>query len=204
VHTLLIATTNTGKLREIQSMLAGLPMDIRALSADAVHVALPPPEETGETFAENARLKALYYANATGLLTVAEDSGLEIDALNGAPGVRSARYPGATYEERFRNLYTELAARHATPPITARFVAVLALARGHEILFEARGTVEGEIAPAPRGNGGFGYDPIFYYPPYGHTLAEVTDADKSRISHRGAAFRQLRSFLEEQLRRPSA
>jgi XTP/dITP diphosphohydrolase len=198
-ETLIIATTNAGKLREIQAMLAGLPLVVRALSVDDD---VPAPEETGQTFAENARLKALYYATVTGALTVAEDSGLEIDALNGRPGVLSARYPGATYEERFRNLYAELAAArdpdgtHAMPPFTARFVCALTLARGNDILFEARGTVEGEIADEPRGTEGFGYDPIFYYPPYHHTLAEVSDEEKARVSHRGVAFRQLRAFLQ--------
>jgi XTP/dITP diphosphohydrolase len=198
--TLLVATTNKGKLREIQSALDGVtvdgaPMDVRLLPDDD---AIPAPEETGSTFAENARLKALYYARATGLLTVAEDSGLEIDALDGAPGVLSARYPGATYDERFRRLFAEMAARGAVTPErrTARFVAALALARANDVLFETEGVIEGRIADAPSGAGGFGYDPIFFYPPYGRTLADVTDAEKLRVSHRGAAFRELRAFLE--------
>jgi XTP/dITP diphosphohydrolase len=195
---LLIATTNAGKLREIRELLADLPLTVIALSPDFHQ--LPAPEETGTTFDANARLKARYYADATGLLTVAEDSGLEIDALDGRPGVHSARYPGATYAERFRNLYAELAARGAsggTSGSTARFVCALALAapRASAMIFEARGVVEGEIAPAPRGDGGFGYDPIFYYPAYGRTLAEVTSAEKLEVSHRGAAFRQLKTFL---------
>jgi XTP/dITP diphosphohydrolase len=190
---LLIATTNPGKLREIREVLADLPLTVIALAPDFAQ--LPAPEETGTTFAENARLKARYYAKATGLLTVAEDSGLEIDALDGRPGVLSARYPGADYAERFRNLYAELAARGASGS-TARFVAALALAApSGEITFEARGVVEGEIAPAPRGEGGFGYDPIFVYPRYGRTLAEVSSAEKLAVSHRGAAFRQLKAFL---------
>lgn len=192
--TLLVATTNAGKLREVRDLLGDLPLDIRALPDDAA----VPPEETGQTFAENARLKAHYYASATGLLTVAEDSGLEIDALQGAPGVLSARYPGATYEERFRNLFSEMASRGATDPAhrSARFLCALALASPDALVFEARGAVHGVIADAPRGAGGFGYDPIFFYPPYGLTLAEVTEADKARVSHRGEAFRQLRAFLE--------
>jgi XTP/dITP diphosphohydrolase len=208
--TLLVATTNKGKLREIQSALEGVTVDgvaidVRLLPQDDDD-AVPAPEETGSTFAENARLKALYYAEATGLLTVAEDSGLEIDALDGAPGVLSARYPGATYDERFRRLFAELAARGAIAPErrTARFVAALALARpgasnsagACEVLFETQGVIEGRIAGAPSGAGGFGYDPIFFYPPYGRTLADVTDAEKLRVSHRGAAFRELRTFLE--------
>jgi XTP/dITP diphosphohydrolase len=228
---LLVATTNIGKLQEIEALLAGLPLVVTALSALptlststiwTAHDDLPAPEETGQTFAENARLKARYYAEATGLLTVAEDSGLEIDALDGGPGIFSARYPGATYAERFQNLYAEMAARGHTHS-TARFVCELALASpsppapgppapgdshaidtataptpstSPAIIFEARGIVEGEIAPSPRGTDGFGYDPIFYYPPYGRTLAEATADEKARVSHRGAAFRQLRAFLE--------
>lgn len=204
--TLLVATTNKGKLREIQSALegvtvGGVPIDLRLLPDDA---GIPAPEETGSTFAENARLKALYYARATGMLTVAEDSGLEIDALDGAPGVLSARYPGATYGERFTRLFAEMAARGAGPDAPqrrgARFVAALALARPDrtgEVLFEAEGIIEGRIADAPSGAGGFGYDPIFFYPPYGRTLADVSDAEKLRVSHRGAAFRELRTFLTQ-------
>lgn len=190
---LLIATTNLGKLREIRELLAGMPLSVIALAPDFEQV--PAPEETGTTFAENARLKARYYAAATGLLTVAEDSGLEVDALDGRPGVLSARYPGATYAERFQNLYAELAARGASGS-TARFVAAVALVRpSGEIVFEAQGVVEGEIAPQPRGEGGFGYDPIFFYPAYGRTLAEVNSQEKLTVSHRGAAFRQLKTFL---------
>jgi XTP/dITP diphosphohydrolase len=195
IERLLIATTNAGKLREIRELLADLPLTVIALSPDFDQ--LPVPEETGHTFAENARLKARYYADATGLVTVAEDSGLEVDALDGRPGVLSARYPGATYEERFRNLYAELSARGATGS-TARFVCALALAAPGQsaMMFEARGVVEGEIAPAPRGEGGFGYDPILYYPAFGRTLGEVTSAEKLQVSHRGAAFRQLMTFLQ--------
>jgi XTP/dITP diphosphohydrolase len=195
----LVATTNAGKLREIHALLAGLPIDLRLLDASADIAA---PEETGATFAENARLKACYYAHATGLLTIAEDSGLEIDALGGRPGVLSARYPGATYAERFRNLYAELASpqpptllEEPNPAWTARFACAVAVARGDDILFETRGTVEGFIAATPRGTHGFGYDPIFFYPPYGATFGEVTDEEKSGVSARGAAFRALRVFL---------
>jgi XTP/dITP diphosphohydrolase len=192
---LLVATTNAGKLREIRDVLAGLPIDIRSL-AD-----LPPivePEETGRTFAANARAKALYYAAAADLLTVAEDSGLEIDALDGAPGVHSARFgadEAPTYPEKFAMIYRLLAERHA-PESPARFVCALALAEPGRVLFEARGAVEGRITSPPRGAGGFGYDPIFFHPPFGRTLAEVGAAEKLSVSHRGQAFRQLRQYLE--------
>src|SRR3984893_2895030 len=190
---LLVATTNQGKLREIRGILSGLPYELITLSDWPSAVA---PEEHGLTFEENARAKAVYYATATRQLTVAEDSGLEIDALGGAPGIESARWGGAdaTYPRKFALIYEALRAKGALDS-PARFVCALALVGDGEILFEARSTIEGRIAPAPRGEGGFGYDPIFFYPPLGRTLAEV-DSEKSAISHRGAAFRALRQYLE--------
>jgi XTP/dITP diphosphohydrolase len=190
---LLVATTNADKIREIRAMLADAPVALVTLAAWP-HVR--PPEETGATFEENARAKARYYAAATGELTVAEDSGLEIDALGGAPGVESARYGGSntSYPEKFSMIYSALSGRGVSDS-PARFVCALALARGGEILFETRGTVEGRIAPQPRGTGGFGYDPIFFYPPYGQTLAEAGDR-KAAVSHRGAAFRALQAYLQ--------
>ena len=192
---LVVATTNQGKLREIRELLSGVPVDLRTLSD---FPPVPAPDETGETFADNARQKALYYAAATGHLTVAEDSGLEIDAMGGAPGVQSARFGGeeSSYPEKFALIYAALArAQVTTSP--ARFVCALALAEGDSVLFESRGTVEGRIAPEPRGDGGFGYDPIFFYPPFNCTLAEVPGPSKSTISHRGAAFRQLGEWLKQ-------
>ena len=190
---LAVATTNAGKLREIRELLGGLPIEVGTLTD---YPPVPAPEETGSTFAENARQKARYYAAATRAITVAEDSGLEIDAMNGAPGVHSARFGGedSTYPEKFRLIYQALAAAGlATSP--ARFVCTVAVADGEQILFEAKGVVEGRIAPEPRGDGGFGYDPIFYYEPFGCTLAEAGDR-KNGVSHRGRAFRQLREWLE--------
>ena len=196
---LLVATTNCGKLLEIEDVLAGAPVELVTL---AEWPNLAPPVETGVTFAENAVAKALYYAAATGLLTVAEDSGLEIDALDGAPGVESARFggPDTPYPRKFQLIDERLRARGvARSP--ARFVCALALARAGTVLFEARGIVEGEIAPEPKGHGGFGYDPIFFYPPFGTTLAEAGEK-KSSVSHRGQAFRALRAFMESG-RRPA-
>ncbi|MEZ5318704.1 MAG: non-canonical purine NTP pyrophosphatase [Vicinamibacterales bacterium] len=202
--TVLLATTNPGKVREIRLILHDVPVRLLTL-AD-----LPPieePEETGATFEENALLKARYYAAWSGLTTVAEDSGLAIDALGGRPGIHSARYPGETYAEKFANLYAELAPHPR--PWTARFVCALALVepadgvrppapgvRGADgdVLFTARATVEGEITTAPRGTNGFGYDPIFHYPPYGGTLAEQDHARKLAVAHRGKAFRMLREW----------
>jgi len=195
VTELLLATTNAGKLREIRAVLAGLAIEVRAL---ADFPAVQEPDETGRTFEENARQKALYYAAATGLLVVAEDSGLEIDALDRAPGIYSARFGGSeatTYPDKFALIDRMLAERHA-PESTARFVCALALARADQVLFEARGTVEGRITLPPRGSGGFGYDPIFFYPPFDCTLAELPAERKSEVSHRGKAFRKLREFLE--------
>jgi XTP/dITP diphosphohydrolase len=200
---LLIATTNPGKLREIAVLLRGLPLTLPSLGD------LPPivePEETAGTFAGNARIKAGAYARASGLVTVAEDSGLAIDALGGAPGVHSARYPGATYPDKFRNLYAALAAHPR--PWAARYVCALAVVDGRvnegnatiamspTVTFETQATVEGEIWPEPRGTHGFGYDPVFYYAPYGRTFGEVGDEEKLAVAHRGRAFLTLRRWIE--------
>jgi XTP/dITP diphosphohydrolase len=197
--TLLVATTNEGKLREIRELLAGLAIDVRTL---ADYPGIAAPDETGTTFAENARQKALYYAAATGQTTVAEDSGLEVDALGGAPGVQSARFGGedSTYPQKFALIYEGLRAA-GVPTSPARFVCALAVARDGQVTFEARGVVEGQIAPEPRGAGGFGYDPIFFYPPFGCTLAEVDGTRKASVSHRGAAFGRFRQFLSNGARR---
>ena len=189
---LLVATTNQNKLAEIRTILAGLPIRIDALDR---HPQVEELEEAGRTFAENARLKAMYYSARTDRLVVAEDSGLEIDALDGAPGVRSARFNGSSYPEKFAAIYHQLRER-GVPGRTARFICALAVAAGERIVFEATGTVEGEITRRPRGKHGFGYDPIFFYPPYGRTLAELAPEDKAAVSHRGKAFRALRTFLE--------
>jgi XTP/dITP diphosphohydrolase len=196
VRTLLVATTNPGKLREIQRVMSDVPVRLASL-AD-----LPPieePEETGTTFEENARLKALYYAARSGLWTVAEDSGLVIDALAGEPGVRSARYlrEDAPYPERFADIYRRLDVQPAAPR-SARFVAALASVDNGRITYETTGVVEGTIADAPRGSGGFGYDPIFFYPPYGLTLAEVTEPQKVAIAHRGIAFRRFADWIKKE------
>jgi len=192
---LLIATTNSGKLREIRDILRGLPCALEGLDRYP-NVAEAP--EDGVTFAENARQKALYYAAATGQPSVAEDSGLEIDALDGAPGVQSARFNGASYPEKFRAIRAQLEAR-GVHDSDARFVCALAVADDRSIVFEATGIVEGRLAAEPRGAEGFGYDPIFFYPPFGCTLAEVSRERKATISHRGQAFRKLRRFLESQI-----
>ena len=196
---LLVATTNPHKLREIRQILGDQPLELLGL-ADLPRIA--EPEETGTTFQENARLKALYYsrhaAAALGadVIVAADDSGLIIDALDGEPGVRSARFvrDDASYPERFEEIDRRLAER-PNRGRRARFVCAVAVARGERVVFETTGTVEGEITTPPRGSGGFGYDPIFFYPPYGRTLAEVSAEEKNAVAHRGHAFRQLSDWL---------
>ena len=191
---LVVATTNPNKLREIRGILNGTGVAVEGLDA------FPPvaePDETGATFAENARQKAVYYSTALGVTVVAEDSGLEIDGLDGEPGVQSARYGGPaaeTYPQKFALLYAGLREKGAMGS-PARFVCALAVADGSTILYEARGTVEGRVNDSPKGDGGFGYDPIFFYPPLGRTLAELDEDEKGSVSHRGQAFRQLREHL---------
>ena len=189
---LLIATTNPGKLREIEVILEGVPLTLHTL---AEFPEIEEPEETGVTFEDNARLKALYYAGATGMLTAADDSGLEIDALGGAPGVHSARWHGSDYSFKFQKIRESLDAQglHTSP---ARFVCCVALARDGHVIHETRGTIEGRIADTPAGTNGFGYDPIFYYPPLGLTLAQLDRDQKSAVSHRGKAFSALRQYLQ--------
>ena len=190
---LLVATTNPHKLREIRGLMADV--DVELVGLDALPP-IPAPEETGTTFEENARLKAHHYAAASGRLTVAEDSGLVVDALDGEPGVRSARFlrADASYPERFQEIFRRLAERPDRSR-TARFVCALAVVGEGRVRFETTGTIEGEITREPRGSGGFGYDPIFYYPPCHSTLAEVTEEAKLRVAHRGHAFRALACWL---------
>lgn len=199
---LLLATSNPDKVREIRRILTDATLVLHTLAE------LPPvaePEETGDTFIDNARLKARHYAAyaetcdvswTRGLLTVAEDSGLVIDALDGEPGVRSARFlgPDVSYPERFAVILSRLRERPDRSR-AARFVCAVAAVRAGDVLFETEGSVEGEIAEAPAGGAGFGYDPIFLLPDVGRTLAEVTDDDKRAVSHRGAAFRALEEWL---------
>ena len=191
MKSLLLATTNPGKLREIRGILAGLQVELVSLEQFS---GIVEPEETGATFAENARLKALYYNEATGLPAVADDSGLVIDALGGEPGVHSARWHGDDYPTKFAVVYQRLQ-EQGLDTSAARFVAHIAVADAGQVRFEATGVVEGVIAPEPRGEHGFGYDPIFYYPAYGCTLGEVEGARKAAVSHRGQAFRQLADWI---------
>ena len=187
--TLLIATNNQGKVREYEDLLGGLALPV-AITYPAREGLSLDVEESGETFAENARIKALAYARASGMLTLADDSGLEVDALGGAPGVRSARYagPGASDVDRYRKL---LAALEGVPEgqRTARFRCVIAMASAKGTVLTADGACEGKIGLVPRGDHGFGYDPVFVVAGHGgQTMAELDPAVKNRISHRARAL----------------
>lgn len=191
--TMVIATGNVGKLREFQALLDDLPL--RVISArDAGMTEFPP--EVGTTFAENARAKASFVAQATGLPALADDSGLVIDALDGAPGVLSARFggPDATDTDRWQRVLHLL---DGVPPErrTARFVAAIAFVRPDGTMTDAEGIVEGTITDQARGDGGFGYDPIFLVAETDRTLAEMTDDEKNAISHRARALQAIRPAL---------
>ncbi len=191
---ILIATTNRGKVDEIRDLLEGL--DCRVLSLNDLGRVLSVVEETGETFAENAMIKADYYHAQTGLITLADDSGLEVDALDGRPGVYSARYggDGAGSAEQIKLLLDEM---RGVPreKRTARFVCAIALS-GPGLRDSFEGRCEGVIAEEPRGEGGFGYDPVFIDIDLGRTFAELSREAKAARSHRGKALRATRLFLE--------
>ena len=189
-----LATRNSGKLREFRSLLE--PHGYRVLSLDDVGLTNE-HEETGSTFSENARLKALCFSAETDLPVLGDDSGLEVFALGARPGIHSARYagPGATDSERIRKVLGELESAGAGRE--ARFVCALALAQRGTLLAEAEGECAGVILTEPRGSGGFGYDPIFYFPALGKTFAELAGAEKNLHSHRGNAVRALLSRLPD-------
>jgi XTP/dITP diphosphohydrolase len=194
---LLIATHNQGKLREFRELLADLELEVTDLDAVGVTHDV---EETGTTFAENAILKAREYAEMSGLLTWSDDSGLEVDALDGRPGVYSARYggPGLDSRDRYMLVLDELHA-HPRETWTARFRCVVALVLPDGQLYTVDDTVEGVITDQPRGEFGFGYDPIFYLPEYQATLAELQPVIKNEISHRGKASRAAKRLLRQLL-----
>lgn len=194
---LLVATSNAGKLRELAALLSDLPVTL--LSLRDLPGNIPHPEETGLSFADNARLKAVAYARATGLPCIAEDSGFEIAALDGRPGVQSARVPGVNDAERVQWAYRELDAQGSRDSAAA-FVCAMALAApGGRVLHETEGRVEGRVAPEPSGSRGFGYDPMFLYPPLGRTFAEMTSEEKAAVSHRAEAARKMRAWLIDAL-----
>ena len=193
MRTLLLATTNQHKLEEYRAIFSDLPFELLSLHENHLELDV---EETGSTFAENAELKARAYAKASGLLTLADDSGLEIDALEGAPGVYSARFTGkeTSYAERFRFILERLKALPMEQR-TARFRCAIALADPSGLVRIVEAAIEGMIALSPRGEHGFGYDPIFLVPELGKTTAELAPEEKNRISHRGRAARLARDLL---------
>lgn len=192
---LLIATNNGGKVEEFRALLRDLNLDLVVPSEVALELHVV---EDGRTYAENASKKALAFARASGLVSLADDSGLEVDALDGAPGLYSARYsslPGAADADRRALLLKNL--EGLPPPWTARFRAAIAIAVPDGPLQLAEGTCEGEIIPKERGTGGFGYDPIFYIPAAGRTMAELSMDDKNRLSHRAQAVSNAGPILRE-------
>jgi XTP/dITP diphosphohydrolase len=211
-RTILVATLNPGKYREIIDVLTrsedATPLSgVRWLSLFELEFAPDEPSEDGETFTENAALKARYYSAQTGHWTLADDSGLEVDALGGAPGVRSARYADVSVglsrsEIDAANNHKLIATLRGVDPEkrTARFHCAMALADGDRILATAEGVIEGRIIDTPRGERGFGYDPHFLVAGSDHTTAELSLAEKNRISHRGQALRQMREHLRRLLR----
>lgn len=198
---LLIATHNSGKIRELTALLSNLPLRLRRLSE---FPSIEEVEETGETFAANAELKARLYSRQTNLWTLADDSGLEVDALNGAPGVLSARYGGANITDAERNALL-LAALSETdePQRTARFICAIALYEPEaETAKLFAGACEGRIARQPRGTNGFGYDPLFVPTGYAQTFGELPDELKQQLSHRARALAAVRAYLRELFSRP--
>src|SRR5512143_45398 len=190
---LLLASQNPGKLNEMRVLLQGQPFRVVGPRDLGIHEA---PDEDGETFLENATIKALAYARISGYLTVADDSGLSVDALGGEPGLYSSRFGGEGASDLERNLL--LLEKLGGLPFemrSAHFTSAVVAARTDDVLFQAVETVHGLIAEQLRGENGFGYDPLFYYPPYGRTFGEVPREQKDRVSHRGKAFARRRGFL---------
>lgn len=194
----LLATGNPGKLRELR--LVTVPSSLEWLGL-ADFPGVPEAIEDGDTFAENARRKALHYARHTGLPTLADDSGLEVDALSGAPGVHSARYAGEPRSDAANNAKLLAAlADIAEDRRTARFVCAMAFVRDGEVVLESSGTVAGRIVDTPHGDNGFGYDPLFLIPALSKTAAELPSDQKHAVSHRGQALRAILPRIEALLR----
>lgn len=193
---ILIATQNQGKLREIQAELADLDVELVCLEDIAP---LPEAVESGSTFAQNADLKALHYSKLSGLWTLADDSGLDVDALDSRPGVFSARYAGPDADDARNNakLLTELA-DVPEQKRTARFRCAMSLAADGKIVARSQGTIEGRITFNYQGQNGFGYDPLFYVSEKGRTTAQLAPEEKNAISHRGQAIRAMKQILVQE------
>jgi XTP/dITP diphosphohydrolase len=194
---LLLATNNINKIKEFTEILADLPIAVTTPAAEGLTL---DPEESGTTFEENAVIKATAFAAASGLLTLADDSGLEVDALGGEPGVYSARYGDTAkndHQGRYQIVLDKLKALNLPwDKRTARFRCVIAIATPERLVGTVEGTVEGYIAHQPKGSNGFGYDPIFFVPEFHSTLAEVPSVQKHSISHRGRAGRAAAELIE--------
>lgn len=190
---IVVATRNSGKTREIKSILKDFPVELKDLNDFGP---IPEPAEDGLTFEENAYKKASFTAKVLGLPAIADDSGLEVEALGGAPGVHSARYagPNATDEENNRKLLKEMT---GVKNRKARFCCVISVAVPTGFALTYEGFCEGEILETPRGAGGFGYDPLFFYPPLGKTFAEMSLEEKNSVSHRGKALQELRGEFDK-------
>jgi XTP/dITP diphosphohydrolase len=187
------ASSNPGKLREFQQAAARFHSQGVCIEPLPDLRTIVPPEEAGRSFEENAIVKAVYYSRFSAELVFADDSGLVVDALGGEPGVQSARYAGPAASDQANNALL-LERMRGIAARTARFVCVIALARQRELVATFTGVVEGYLTEEERGSGGFGYDPLFYYPPYHCTLAELAPEQKQKISHRGLALEQLLQF----------
>lgn len=193
---ILVGTKNAGKVRELENLLAEIPVELQSL--DEFENVIE-PEETGASFADNAALKAVYYSEKTGLAALADDSGLEVSALNGAPGVYSARYAGkdSSSAEKIAKLLEELE-NSGNEDRSARFVCVIVLTNeAGEIIFQAEGICDGKIANEPRGENGFGYDPVFIPEGFDETFGELSNDVKSRLSHRARAITKIIRFLRD-------
>jgi XTP/dITP diphosphohydrolase len=190
---LLLATNNSGKLREISEILQDLPITLVTPAELGINIEV---EEHGSTYRENASLKALAFAKVSAMLSIADDSGLEVDALHGAPGLHSARYsPLSNAKDADRRSYLLENLRRIPRPWTARFRCLIALAAPNQNMHYSEGICEGEIIPEERGQGGFGYDPIFLIPELGKTMAELTPEEKNRISHRARALLEAKPLI---------
>jgi XTP/dITP diphosphohydrolase len=197
------ATTNPGKLREFQMAFDGFIQVDASIQVEVLPrlASITPPEETGSTFEENAALKAQYYSKHCDGYLFADDSGLEVDALSGAPGVYSARFAGPHATDAANNQLL-LSRMQGISNRTARFVCAIALATGGRLVETFRGEVEGRLLDAPRGDTGFGYDPLFFYPPFGCTFGEAPLDRKMEVSHRAEALRRMKAYLLSEQRLP--
>jgi XTP/dITP diphosphohydrolase len=201
VKQLLIASTNRGKLKEIQAILNGLPVELLMPEDLDIHLDV---EEIGQTYAENAALKALAYCSASGLITLADDSGLEVDALDGAPGLYSARFsPKPNAQDADRRAYLLEKLQGLPRPWPARFHCTVAIATPSGEMFHAEGICPGEILDHEAGTNGFGYDPLFFLPQFNCTMAELSSEEKNKISHRARALQAALPILKRLIESPA-